>query len=98
MTLFGLVGVLFPLALVLISIRARTPESAVALSSFVQSFGYVYAAAFPFLVGLLHAMTLAWTVPLVVTMAVLVVSIPFGLIAGRRRTVEEEWERRHGRW
>jgi CP family cyanate transporter-like MFS transporter len=30
--------------------------------------------------------------------AVLVVAIPFGLIAGRRRTIEDEWESRHGRW
>lgn len=95
---FGLVGLLFPLALVLISIRARTPESAVALSSFVQSSGYVFAAVFPLLVGVLHEATAGWTVPLVVIGAVLVVAIPFGFIAGRRRTVEDEWELRYGRW
>ncbi|UYO96752.1 MFS transporter [Microbacterium sp. M28] len=97
-TLFGVVGAMFPLALVLISIRARTPESAVALSSFVQSAGYIMAAAFPFTIGLLHDATDAWTVPLLVIAAVLVVSIPFGIVAGRRRTVEDEWEQRHGRW
>ncbi|MFB7249123.1 MFS transporter [Microbacterium sp. NPDC056234] len=97
-TLFGIVGAMFPLALVLISIRARTPESAVALSSFVQSAGYIMAAAFPFTIGLLHDATDAWTVPLLVIVAVLVVSIPFGIIAGRRRTVEDEWEQRHGSW
>ncbi|MGO2931930.1 MFS transporter [Microbacterium sp.] len=96
--LFGLVGILFPLALVLISIRARTPESAVALSSFVQSSGYVFAAVFPLLMGVLHETTGGWTIPLLVIAAVLVVAIPFGLVAGRRRTVEDEWERRHGRW
>ena len=96
--LFGLVGILFPLALVLISIRARTPESAVALSSFVQSTGYIFAAVFPLLMGVLHETTGGWTVPLVVIAGVLVVAIPFGLVAGRRRTIEDEWERRHGRW
>lgn len=96
--IFGLVGVLFPLALVLISIRARTPESAVALSSFVQSAGYIFAAVFPLLVGVLHENTENWTVSLLVIAAVLVVATPFGLIAGRRRTVEDEWERRYGRW
>jgi len=96
--IFGLVGILFPLALVLISIRARTPESAVALSSLVQSIGYVFAAVFPLLVGVLHEATSGWTVPLVVIAAVLVVAVPFGIVAGRRRTVEEEWELRHGRW
>jgi CP family cyanate transporter-like MFS transporter len=97
-TLFGVVGAMFPLALVLISVRARTPESAVALSSFVQSAGYVFAAAFPFTVGVLHDATDSWTIPLLVIIAVLVVSVPFGLIAGRRRTVEDEWEHRRGRW
>ena len=29
---------------------------------------------------------------------VLVAVIPAGWIAGRRRTIEEDWERRHGRW
>ncbi|WP_422730930.1 MFS transporter [Microbacterium abyssi] len=96
--IFGTVGVLFPLALVLISIRARTPESAVALSSFVQSSGYIFAAIFPLLVGVLHDVTGGWTVSLIVIGAVLVVSIPFGVIAGRRRTVEDEWESRHGDW
>jgi len=96
--LFGLVGLLFPLALVLISIRSRTPESAVLLSSFVQSVGYVLAAIFPVLVGVLHDATGGWTVPLLVVGAMLVASIPAGMIAGRRRTVEDEWERRNGAW
>jgi len=96
--LFGLVGLLFPLALVLISIRSRTPESAVLLSSFVQSVGYVLAAIFPVLVGVLHDATGGWTIPLLVVGAMLVASIPAGMIAGRRRTVEDEWERKHGAW
>lgn len=96
--IFGLTAIMFPLSLVLLSIRARTPESAVALSGFVQSIGYAIAAVFPLLVGLLHDMTDAWTIPLLVVAAVLVVSIPAGIVAGRRRTVEEEWERRYGRW
>ncbi|MFS2280744.1 MFS transporter [Microbacterium sp. OR21] len=98
MTLFGMVGLLFPLALVLISIRSRTPESAVLLSSFVQSAGYVLAAIFPLLVGVLHDATGGWTVPLIAVAAVLVITFPAGIIAGRRVTVEDEWERRHGRW
>ncbi len=89
---------MFPLSLVLLSIRARTPESAVALSGFVQSLGYAIAAVFPLLVGLLHDTTAGWQLPLAVVMAVLVVSIPAGLVAGRRRTIEDEWEARHGRW
>ncbi|UPL10946.1 MFS transporter [Microbacterium sufflavum] len=96
--IFGLTAIMFPLSLVLLSIRARTPESAVALSGFVQSIGYAIAAVFPLLVGLLHETTGGWQVPLLVVAAVLVVSIPAGIVAGRRRTIEDEWERRHGRW
>lgn len=95
---FGLSAIMFPLSLVLLSIRARTPESAVALSGFVQSIGYAIAAVFPLLVGLLHETTDGWQVPLIVVGAVLVAAIPAGIVAGRRRTIEDEWERRHGRW
>lgn len=96
--LFGLVGVLFPLSLVLISIRSRTAESAVLLSSFVQSAGYVMAAVFPVLFGVLHDATGTWNAPLVVIVVVLLAAIPTGMMAGRRRTIEDEWERRHGAW
>lgn len=96
--LFGLAPALFPLALVLLSIRARTPESAVALSGFVQSIGYAVAAVFPLLIGLLHDVTDSWLIPLWVLVGVLLAVVPAGWIAGRRRTIEEDWERRHGRW
>ncbi|HTN55488.1 MAG TPA: MFS transporter [Microbacterium sp.] len=96
--LFGLNGVLFPLALVLISIRARTPETAVVLSSFVQSVGYTLAAVFPVLFGVLHAVSGSWTWSLLMLGAVLIAVIPAGMIAGRRRTIEDEWESRHGAW
>ncbi|MGR7917220.1 MFS transporter [Microbacterium sp. MAHUQ-60] len=96
--LFGLNGVLFPLALVLISIRARTPETAVVLSSFVQSVGYTLASVFPVLFGVLHAVSGSWTWSLLMLGAVLIAVIPAGMIAGRRRTIEDEWESRHGAW
>lgn len=96
--IFGLSAIMFPLSLVLLSIRARTPESAVALSGFVQSIGYAIAAVFPLLIGMLHETTAGWQVPIFVVAAVLVLSIPAGIVAGRRRTIEDEWERRRGRW
>ncbi|MGN7860709.1 MFS transporter [Microbacterium sp. 22303] len=95
--LYGLAGLLFPLALVLISIRARESETAVALSGFVQSCGYVLAAIFPLLLGIVHTATGGWQVPLIVLTALLVASIPAGVYAGRPITVEAAWERRHGR-
>src|SRR5690606_20487606 len=96
--LFGVSGLLFPLSLVLISIRSRTPESAVVLSSFVQSVGYTIAAVFPLLFGVLHAATGTWTWSVLVLVLVLVVAVPAGIVSGRRVTVEDEWERRHGTW
>lgn len=95
---FGLAPMLFPLSLVLLSIRSRTPESAVALSGFAQSIGYALAAVFPLLIGVLHEATGSWQVPLLLLVGVLIAVIPAGWIAGRRRTIEEDWERRYGRW
>jgi CP family cyanate transporter-like MFS transporter len=70
----------------------------VVLSSFVQSVGYTLAAVFPVLFGVLHAATGGWTWSLLLLGAVLIAVIPFGMVAGRRVTVEDEWERRHGAW
>ena len=96
--LFGCFGILFPLMLVLIGIRARTHESAIALSGFVQSIGYGLSAIFPFLIGVLREQTGGWVVPILVLIASLVLTIPAGLVSARRRTIEDEWERRHGPW
>lgn len=97
-SLFGVTAILFPLCLVLISIRARSHDSAVALSGFVQSVGYAIAAVFPLLIGLLHEVTGGWQIPILVIVGVLIASIPAGVMAGRRKTIEDEWERRHGSW
>ncbi|MFT4157322.1 MAG: MFS transporter [Microbacterium sp.] len=96
--IFGLTAILFPLSLVLLSIRARTPESAVALSGFVQSIGYGVAALYPIVLGVLHEVSGGWQLPLMMLAALLVVAGPAGWVAGGRQTIEEEWVRRHGRW
>jgi len=85
--LFGLAPLLFPLVLVLLGLRTRTHEGAVALSGFVQSIGYGIAALFPLGIGLLHDATDSWTGPLIVL-----------AVVARPHTVEDEWERRHGAW
>lgn len=95
--LLGCLPLLFPLSLLLLSISARTPESAVALSGFVQSAGYSFAALFPLLIGLIHEATGGWQVPLVVLAGMIVAIIPAGWIAGGRRTIEDEWEHRQSR-
>jgi len=97
----GLIGVtplLFPMILVLLGLRTRSHETAVALSGFVQSIGYAIAAVFPLAIGLLHDVTGAWTAPLWVLVGVTVAAIPAGYVITRARTIEEDWERRHGPW
>lgn len=92
--MLGITALLFPLTLVLLSIRARTTASAVALSGFVQSIGYSMAALSPLLIGVIHDATGGWKIPLLLLAGVLIAAIPAGWVAGRRRTIEDEWERR----
>lgn len=96
--LFGITALLFPLVLVLLGLRTRTHEGAVALSGFVQSIGYSIAALFPVGIGLLHETTGSWTGPLVVLAVVVAGAIPVGLFVSRPHTVEDDWEHRHGAW
>jgi CP family cyanate transporter-like MFS transporter len=97
-SLLGIAPLLFPLTLVLLGLRARTHEAAVALSSFVQSVGYAIVAVFPFGIGLLHGATDSWTWPLVILAGVVATAIPAGVVVSRARTVEDDWERHHGPW
>lgn len=96
--LVGLAPLLFPMLLVLLGLRTRTHEGAVALSGFVQSGGYAIAALFPVGIGLLHDATDSWTAPLIVLTCVVAAAIPAGVVAARPHTVEDEWARRHGSW
>jgi CP family cyanate transporter-like MFS transporter len=96
--LLGTGPLLFPLSLVLLGLRSRTHEGSVALSGFVQSIGYAMVALFPLSVGVLHEATGSWTGPLLLLAAAVATAIPAGIVAARRTTVEDEWERRHGAW
>lgn len=89
---------LFPVALVLIQLRSRTHEGAVALSGFVQSVGYTLAATFPLSFALINDATGDWTGPLMMLGALMLIAIPAGIVASRPRTIEDEWEHRHGAW
>ncbi|MDY0907996.1 CynX/NimT family MFS transporter [Microbacterium sp. CFBP9034] len=96
--LLGTAPLLFPLTLVLLGLRTRTHEGAVALSGFVQSIGYAIVALFPFGIGLIHGWTDSWTWPLIILALVVAAGIPAGVVAARPQTVEDAWERRHGAW
>lgn len=96
--LYGTAPLLFPMMLMLIGLRTRTHQAAVALSGFVQSVGYAIAAVFPFLLGIIHDATGGWTIPLWILVGVIAAIIPAGFVIARPRTIEQEWERRHGPW
>lgn len=96
--LFGIPQLLFPLVLALIQVRSRSHEASVALSGFAQSTGYAIAAAFPFVFGVMHEVTGTWGVPLVGLGVLIAAAAPAGIVASRGRSVEQEWERRHGSW
>ncbi|MFG6402310.1 MULTISPECIES: CynX/NimT family MFS transporter [unclassified Microbacterium] len=96
--LLGLPPLLFPMLLVLIGLRTRTHDTAVALSGFVQSIGYGFAALAPLAIGLVHEATGEWTGSLILLGAVMTIAIPAGFVVARGRTIEDEWEQRHGAW
>ncbi|UOQ89643.1 MFS transporter [Agromyces endophyticus] len=87
--LAGIGPLMFPLALVLINLRSRTHAGAVALSGFVQSVGYLVAAAGPLVVGFVHAATGGWTVPILILLASIVPGAIAGVVAARPRYVED---------
>jgi CP family cyanate transporter-like MFS transporter len=95
--LIGIPPLLFPLALVLFGLRTRSHETAVALSGFVQSLGYAFAALMPLAIGVTHETTGGWTAGLVLLGVAVTLVIPAGIVMSRRETIEEAWERRAGR-
>ena len=78
--------------LTLIGLRARTPETTAALSTFVQSWGYVISAVGPLLVGVLLGATGSYVPMFVLVLAGVVVLLGHRLVhdarAVRRRRGE----------
>ncbi|MBA2774889.1 MAG: MFS transporter [Nocardioidaceae bacterium] len=92
-----LIGVgtgMFPLALTLIGLRARTSDGTAALSGFTQSVGYLVAAVGPFMMGAVYGATGGWTVPLIVLTVLIVPQAVTGWMVARPRYVEDEVARR----
>jgi CP family cyanate transporter-like MFS transporter len=82
----------FPLILVLIGLRSRTPEGTAALSGWTQSTGYLIAAGGPFLVGWIYDATGGWTWPLALLLALTVPQVLTGLYACRPGHIEDQLE------
>ena len=77
-------------AITLMAVRARTHETASALSGMAQSVGYTLAAFGPFTFGALHDLSDTWTVPLVLLLLALGAQFATGLAVGRERYVLED--------
>jgi CP family cyanate transporter-like MFS transporter len=73
----------------LINRRTRTPESASAVSGFVQGIGYSLACFGPLGLGLLREATGSWSIPLLALAATAVPGVVAGWFACRPRFVED---------
>ena len=78
---------MFPLALTLIVLRGGPVSSTAALSTMVQTVGYLLAAVGPLAIGALHDISGSWTPALIVLLALLGPQTVMGLEAARNRTV-----------
>jgi CP family cyanate transporter-like MFS transporter len=81
---------LFPVCLVLINVRSRTPRGSVRLSSFSQGFGYSVATAGPLLIGLLRDASGGWTAVFALMIAISLPALVTGVLINRRAFVEDE--------
>jgi len=73
----------FPFAITLIALRTRTLGGATALSGFVQSLGYLLAAAGPWLIGALFSATGSWHVPMLALLVFPPVQLAAATVAAR---------------
>jgi CP family cyanate transporter-like MFS transporter len=83
----------FPMVLTLIGLRARTPETTAALSTYVQSAGYVISGAGPLLVGVLLGATGSYSPMFVLVLGGVVVLAVTGWLITRERYVDDEVNR-----
>jgi CP family cyanate transporter-like MFS transporter len=88
----------FPMILTLIGLRARTPETTAALSTYVQSFGYLISAVGPVLVGVLLGATGSYVPMFVLVLAGVVVLVVTGWFMTRERYADDEVNRNVAGW
>ncbi|MGY1741394.1 MULTISPECIES: MFS transporter [unclassified Blastococcus] len=80
----------FAMVLTLMGLRARTPETTAALSTFAQGWGYVLSAAGPLLVGVLRGATGGYTGMFVLVLAGVAALTATGWLVTRQRYVDDE--------
>jgi CP family cyanate transporter-like MFS transporter len=88
----------FPMILTLIGLRARTPETTAALSTFVQSWGYVISVVGPVLVGVLLGATGSYVPMFVLVLTGVLVLVVTGWFMTRERYADDEVDRRVAGW
>lgn len=81
-------GFCFPTALALIIERTRDPEVTAAVSAFVQPYGYLLAAAGPFLVGFFYEVVGSWPPILWALAAFAVPMCVAGLVSARPKLID----------
>ncbi len=86
----GIAASVFPVALTLIGLRARTPAGTAALSGFTQSVGYLISAVGPLGMGVLYDLTGGWTVPLVCLIVLAAGQLVTGLMVARPAYIEDQ--------
>jgi CP family cyanate transporter-like MFS transporter len=87
--LIGVGNGVFPLVLVLFTLRSPDPATAADVSAMGQSIGYLLAASLPAAVGLLRYATGSWTVPLLAVLGVCAVQLVASVWAGSPGLVQE---------
>lgn len=78
------------LSITLFGLRTADAAQSVALSGMAQAVGYTMAAITPILIGLVHDLTRRWTVPLLLMIALALLQVAMGLLAGRSLTIREQ--------
>jgi MFS transporter, CP family, cyanate transporter len=93
MTALSVAMASFPMLLTLIGLRARTPETTAALSTYVQGWGYLISAVGPLLVGVLLGATGSYAGMFVLVLAGVVVLTVTGWFMTRERYADDEVNR-----
>lgn len=77
------------LSITLFSLRVVSVAQSVALSGMAQAVGYTMAAIVPIFIGFIHDATGSWTPPLVLMMALALLQMGMGFMAGRPVVIRE---------
>ena len=98
MTILSIAMASFPMLLTLIGLRARTPETTAALSTYVQGGGYLIAVLGPLLVGVLLGATGSYAGMFVLVLAGVLGLTVTGWFTTRERYADDEVNRKVAGW